>query len=184
MLRSRAGMALFALASTLSFLAMASAQTAGQFPSANLVFPSSDLTFPVADLRFPVRLDVRETAQEVRIELAADVLFDFDKADIRTDAAAALAEAAELIRQKSRGPVRVEGHTDSKGGDTYNQKLSERRAAAVAGWLKGHAGLKSTEFRTAGFGARQPVAPNQMPDGSDDPEGRQKNRRVSLVIQK
>ncbi len=118
------------------------------------------------------------------IELAADVLFDFDKADIRPDAAATLTEAAELIRQKSRGPVRVEGHTDGKGGDAYNQKLSERRAAAVAQWLKNRGGLKSTEFRTVGFGAHQPVAPNQKPDGSDDPEGRQKNRRVSLVIGK
>ena len=155
-----------------------------QFPSANLTFPSSDLSFPAADLRFPVRIDARETAQEVRIELAADVLFDFDKVDIRPDAAATLTEAAEIIRQKSRGPVRVEGHTDGKGGDAYNQKLSERRAAAVAGWLKSRGGLRSTEFRTAGFGARQPVAPNQKPDGSDDPEGRQKNRRVSLIIQK
>ena len=58
------------------------------------------------------------------------------------------------------------------------------KSAPVAQWLKNHGGIKSTEFHTAGFGARQPVAPNQKPDGSDDPEGRQKNRRVSLIIQK
>jgi outer membrane protein OmpA-like peptidoglycan-associated protein len=167
-------MAIAVLLPPLLFPVTASAQT----------FPSADLSFPSADLRFPERIDARETAQEIRIELAADVLFDFDKADIRPDAAAALTEAAELIRQKSRGPVRVEGYTDSKGGDAYNQKLSERRAASVAQWLKNHAGLKSTEFHTAGFGARQPVAPNNKPDGSDDPEGRQKNRRVSLIVQK
>jgi outer membrane protein OmpA-like peptidoglycan-associated protein len=172
------------LEGTALFSGPASAEAANQFPSANLVFPSSAISFPVADLRFPERLELRETADELRIELAADVLFDFDKADIRPDAAAALAEAAELIRQKSHGPVRVEGHSDGKGGDAYNQKLSERCAAAIARWLASRGGLRSTEFQTAGFGARQPVAPNQKPDGSDDPEGRQKNRRVSLIIQK
>ena len=177
MRRPTAGSVLVALVLVLLLRGPAPAQTAGQFPSADLVFPS-------ADLRFPVSLEVQETAQEIRIELAADVLFDFDKAEIRPDAAATLAEAAELIRQKSRGPVRVEGHTDGKGGDTYNQKLSERRAAAVAQWLTSKGDLKSTQFQAVGFGARQPVAPNQKPDGSDDPEGRQKNRRVALVIQK
>lgn len=174
MLRPTPGAALIVLLPPLLFPVTASAQT----------FPTADLSFPAAELRFPERIDARETAQEIRIELAADVLFDFDKSDIRPDAAAALSEAAELIRQKSRGPVRVEGHTDGKGGDAYNQKLSERRAAAVAQWLKNHAGLESSEFHTVGLGAHQPVAPNQKPDGSDDPEGRQKNRRVSLIIQK
>ena len=154
------------------------------FPTADLTFPSHELTFQVAEVRFPDRLDSHETAQELRIELSADVLFNFDKADIRPDAASALAEAADLIRQKSRGPVRVEGHTDGKGGDSYNQNLSERRAAAVASWLKSRNGLTATQFHTSGFGSHQPVAPNQRPDGSDDPEGRQKNRRVTLIIQK
>jgi flagellar motor protein MotB len=54
----------------------------------------------------------------------------------------------------------------------------------VARGLANRGGLTSTGFRIAGFAARQPVAPNQKPDGSDDPEGRQKNRRVSLIIQK
>jgi outer membrane protein OmpA-like peptidoglycan-associated protein len=169
----------------------ATAETQKRFPSAELAFPSSTLasassgvSFGAAELGFPSRNDIRETAQELRIELAADVLFDFDKADIRPEAAAALGEAAELIRQKSRGPVRVQGHTDSRGGDAYNQKLSERRAAAVALWLRTRGGLTTKQFQTSGLGSLQPAVPNQKPDGSDDPEGRQKNRRVTLTIQK
>jgi outer membrane protein OmpA-like peptidoglycan-associated protein len=71
---------------------------------------------------------VKETASDVRIELAADVLFDFDKATLRPEAEATLAKAAALIEERAGGSVRIEGHTDSKGDDAYNQKLSERRA--------------------------------------------------------
>jgi len=62
--------------------------------------------------------------------------------------------------------------------------LSDRRAAAVKTWLATTGGLAKTTFSTKGFGAKQPVAPNTKPDGSDDPDGRQKNRRVEIIIAK
>ena len=158
-----------------------------------------DLVFTIRDLRFAVvdlggkpaemvgkteALNVKETATEIRIELAADVLFDFDKADIRQDAASALHQVADIIRDKSRGrAVRIEGHTDAKGSDAYNQKLSDRRAQSVQQWLAQKEGLK-VRMATQGLGAKKPVAPNNKPDGSDDPEGRQKNRRVEIVLAK
>ena len=80
--------------------------------------------------------------------------------------------------------MRIEGHTDSKGNDAYNQKLSERRAASVKTWFTDKEGLGKVQFATQGFGAKKPVASNTKPDGSDDPEGRQKNRRVEIVIKK
>ena len=144
-----------------------------------------DLVFRIEDLGGKVQdLQVKETGQEVRIELAADVLFDFDKADILPKAQAALKQAAGIIRDRAKGAVRVEGHTDSKGNDTYNQKLSERRAQAVKTWLTEKEGLRNAEFSIQGFGAKKPVAPNKKPDGSDDPEGRQKNRRVEIIFKK
>jgi outer membrane protein OmpA-like peptidoglycan-associated protein len=144
-----------------------------------------DLVFRVEDLKPKVAdLQIRESKTELRIELAADVLFDFDKADIRPQAADALKQAAALIRDKGKGTVRIEGHTDAKGSDAYNQKLSERRAASVRDWLVQKEGLKAVKFATQGFGARKPVAANAKPDGSDDPEGRQKNRRVEIVIRR
>jgi outer membrane protein OmpA-like peptidoglycan-associated protein len=144
-----------------------------------------DLVFRVDDLGGKVQdLQVKETGQEIRIELAADVLFDFDKADLRPAAQKTLHQAAGIISDKAKGAVRIEGHTDSKGNDAYNQKLSERRAASVKTWFVDKEGLGSVQFSTQGFGAKKPVASNTKPDGSDDPDGRQKNRRVEIVLKK
>ena len=129
-------------------------------------------------------LQVTETDLEVRIRLAADVLFDFDKSDIKPKAQAVLKRAASFIRDKAKGTVQIEGHTDGKGSDSYNQKLSERRAASVKNWFVTKEGLTHLKFTTRGFGAKKPVAPNTKPDGSDDPDGRQKNRRVEIVMKK
>jgi outer membrane protein OmpA-like peptidoglycan-associated protein len=170
--------------------ALAGASTALAGASLDLAFSTVDLAagaplelaFRIDNLGGQVQtLQVRETATETRIELPADILFDFDKADIRPAAETALKQAAEVIRKGARGTVRVEGHTDGKGAPAYNQKLSERRAAAVQKWLATREGLRM-KFATKGFGASKRVAPNARPDGSDDAEGRQKNRRVEIVF--
>ena len=161
-------------------LSQDSAQTAD--PSKNKIL---DLVFRVDDLGGKVQdLQLKETGEEIRIELAADVLFDFDKADLRPAAQQTLHQAAGIIQEKAKGAVRIEGHTDSKGNDAYNQKLSERRAASVKTWFAVKEGLSKVQFATQGFGAKKPVASNAKPDGSDDPEGRQKNRRVEIIIKK
>jgi outer membrane protein OmpA-like peptidoglycan-associated protein len=142
-----------------------------------------DLKFPVEDLGGG-KVDgfaVKETRTEVRIEMAADVLFEFDKATLRPDAAGTLEKAAEFIRTRSVSRVRIEGHTDGKGAAAYNQRLSERRAEAVRAWMT-EQGLSGVTFTAHGFGATRPAAPNTRPDGADDPIGRQKNRRVEIVI--
>jgi len=155
----------------------------GQAPGEK--FKVLDLVFKVQDLSGKVQdLKIRETKTEVRIDLAADVLFDFDKAELRREASDALKKVADVIREKARGAVRIDGYTDSKGSDSYNQGLSQRRAEAVRKWLVEKEGLKAVSFQTAGHGAKNPVAPNTKPDGSDDPEGRQKNRRVEIVVRK
>jgi outer membrane protein OmpA-like peptidoglycan-associated protein len=123
-------------------------------------------------------LGAQETALVVRVELPADVLFDFDKADIRADAATALAQLATIIAAYPNGRVELEGHTDSKGDDAYNQRLSERRAQAVATWLTGHHGVDAARLTTRGWGETKPVADN----ASD--EGRQRNRRVEAIVHK
>ena len=119
---------------------------------------------------------------EIYVALPADTLFDFDKADVLPGAEANLATLAELIG-KTEGPVRLIGHTDAKGNDAYNQALSERRAAAVQAWLQAH-GVADGRLQAQGRGASEPVAPNQHPDGRDNPEGRAKNRRVEAIIPK
>jgi outer membrane protein OmpA-like peptidoglycan-associated protein len=154
--------------------------------------PGPPYQFTIVDLVYRIEsiggvvqdLEVKETATEVRVDMAADVLFDFDKADLLPKADETLKKAADFIRDRAKGSaVRIEGHTDAKGNDAYNQKLSERRAASVKNWFVAH-GLNNMKFSTEGFGAKKPVASNTKPDGSDDPDGRQKNRRVELVIRK
>jgi outer membrane protein OmpA-like peptidoglycan-associated protein len=137
---------------------------------------AKDLASAMADLH------AHTVGQEIHIELSADVLFDFDRADIRPDAATALRKAALVIRAHPDARVRVEGHTDGKGTHAYNLRLSERRAQAVVRWLQQREGLESTAFQAQGLGETRPIAPNARPDGSDDPSGRQQNRRVEIVI--
>jgi outer membrane protein OmpA-like peptidoglycan-associated protein len=129
-------------------------------------------------------LNAKQTDLEIRILLPADVLFDFDKANIRPDAHAALRSVAVILSAYSKSPVLIEGHTDAKGRDAYNQKLSEQRAASVKAWLVKEAGIEAARMTTRGWGKQRPVAPNTKPDGKDDPAGRQKNRRVEIVVQK
>jgi outer membrane protein OmpA-like peptidoglycan-associated protein len=112
------------------------------------------------------------------VELPADVLFDFDKADIRSDAASALAQLATLIRAYPSGSATLEGHTDSKGDDAYNQRLSEQRAGSVKRWLVEREGIDAGRLTPRGWGERKPVA------GNEDDAGRQRNRRVEVVIRK
>ncbi|MEA2786341.1 MAG: hypothetical protein QOF71_2445 [Candidatus Eremiobacteraeota bacterium] len=127
---------------------------------------------------------VKQTPTEVRIELAADVLFDFDSAAIQAKAKPELARVAKFIRGNAKGQVRILGYTDGKGSAAYNQGLSQRRATSVKRWFIDKDGLQRVDFATQGLGARNPVAPNVKPNGSDNPEGRKKNRRVEIIVHK
>ena len=147
----------------------------------------------VRDLRFDVRelsasvvdtVSVAETPKDVRIELPADVLFDFDKAVIRNEARDSLATAAKILRAHAGAKVQFNGHADSIGTEAHNAPLSLRRAKAVKAWLADREGILITKATATGYGSRQPAVPNTKPDGSDDPDGRQRNRRVEIVISK
>jgi len=107
------------------------------------------------------------------------VNFDFDKANIRPDAAVILDEAASLLSDAladcpSRS-VSVEGHTDAVGTDAYNQDLSERRSNAVMDYLAGK-GVSPSRLSSKGFGESNPIATNETR------EGRALNRRVELRL--
>jgi outer membrane protein OmpA-like peptidoglycan-associated protein len=128
-------------------------------------------------------LGAKVTEQEIRIELAADVLFDFDKATLRADAVESLRKLATVVAA-TPGAVTIEGHTDDKGADDYNLKLSDARAASVKTWLAREGKVDARRMTTRGLGEKVPKVPNAKPDGSDDPDGRQKNRRVEIVIRK
>ncbi|MEO8248017.1 MAG: OmpA family protein [Burkholderiales bacterium] len=127
-------------------------------------------------------MSARQTREAaIVIDLPADVLFDFDKSELRADAKEPLAKAADLLRSYREAPVEIQGHTDSMGSDSYNDALSLRRAQTVARRLGELSGGR--DFKVLGFGERQPIVPNARLDGSDDPDGRQRNRRVAIVIE-
>jgi outer membrane protein OmpA-like peptidoglycan-associated protein len=127
-------------------------------------------------------LNAKVTDREIRIELAADVLFDFDKHDLRPEAVPSLQKVAEVLRSRAGSPVTIEGHSDGKGTDAYNQPLSEKRAQAVREWLVKKGGASAAGITTKGWGKSKPIVPNTRPDGSDDPDGRKKNRRVEITV--
>jgi outer membrane protein OmpA-like peptidoglycan-associated protein len=127
-------------------------------------------------------LKAKVTEHEVKIELDADVLFDFDKYNLRPEAADSLRKVGEVAKSYGNSAVLIEGHTDSKGTHAYNMKLSENRATSVKNWLVQNAGVSASLITTHGFGETKPVAPNTNPNGSDNPAGRQKNRRVEITI--
>ncbi len=113
------------------------------------------------------------------ITLQDGVLFDFDKYDLRADAAAVLDQLASAMIELGVPTVEIGGHTDAIGSDAYNQTLSQQRAESVVAALQRRgvaAGLTAV-----GYGETAPVAANEI-NGVDDPAGRQLNRRVEIFI--
>ncbi|MBI3247604.1 MAG: OmpA family protein [Deltaproteobacteria bacterium] len=127
-------------------------------------------------------LEARETDRGVVVNLP-DVLFEFGKANLAGDARTKIRTISDVLNNQAKDrQVSVEGHTDSIGSETTNQKLSERRAEGVAAALE-NTGVAPDRITAKGFGKRYPVAPNAHPDGADDPSGRAKNRRVEVIIE-
>lgn len=119
-------------------------------------------------------LQTRDSARGLIINMS-DVLFDPGSFTLRAGAREKLAKISGIVMAHPSLNLQIEGHTDSVGGDEYNQTLSERRAAAVKDYLV-QQGVASSAVVSKGFGKTQPVA------GNDTPEGRQRNRRVELVV--
>lgn len=103
--------------------------------------------------------------------------FDTNSADLKPAAFGELDAYADYMNQMSDSSVKVTGHTDSTGSATYNQKLSERRANAVKGYLEGK-GIAADRISATGAGESQPIASNKTA------EGRAENRRVEVEIVK
>lgn len=178
-----AGLVLFSLAMP------ATAQNEIQKPKDNWQTPK-EIQKPRDTWQQPGEIQVPKGIQAIRTQeekctrrflVGADALFEFDKATLTPDAEETLKALLPLLAKAGKHPATVAGHTDAKGSDDYNQTLSEKRALTVKDWLVGRGALHARTV-TQGWGERRPVAPNARPDGSDDPQGRQKNRRVEVVL--
>jgi len=120
-------------------------------------------------------LQSRQTKRGLVITLQNDVLFDVDRSDIKPGAMNELQRVASLLNHEPDRRVRVEGHADSTGADSYNLDLSRRRAESVASALI-QDGVSPSRVTAQGLGEAEPVATNATP------EGRQQNRRVEVVV--
>lgn len=111
-----------------------------------------------------------------------DIYYEFNKTEL-TDAAKASIDTTLLVmlEEAPEFVVEVSAHTDSIGSFEYNQDLSQQRAESVVDYLISK-GINSERLVAKGYGALKPIAPNYMPDGSDNPEGRKKNRRTEFRI--
>ncbi|XWK91148.1 MAG: OmpA family protein [Phormidium sp.] len=127
-------------------------------------------------------LKAEKTKLGIKINLPEHILFDFDKYHVRATAKPTLTKINQLLTYYGKSEVVINGHTDSKGDDAYNEKLSRLRAAAVKYYFINVYKVPATRLQTKGLGKSQPIAPNNKTDGSDNPEGRQKNRRVEVII--
>lgn len=117
-----------------------------------------------------------------RFAISGDTLFEFDRDTLTPHAVTTLNLLIPELKKQTTHPVTIEGHTDSIGPDEYNFTLSTRRAARVKSWLAENKIWDATNIKVVGHGKRIPVAPNTKADGSDNPEGRQLNRRVEIVV--
>jgi outer membrane protein OmpA-like peptidoglycan-associated protein len=111
------------------------------------------------------------TPEEIRIDLSADVLFDFDKADLKPAAEDNLNNLLTVVNSRPNAAVAIEGHTDVRGDDAYNQSLSQRRAESVRAWSR----------PTAVISQRRAPASRAQCAGSTEAD-HQANRRVEIRI--
>jgi len=111
-----------------------------------------------------------------------NVYYDFNSSELSAKAKSNLSSTIlEIMKETPQIVVEISSHTDSKGDDAYNKKLSQERAQAVVDYLI-KKGIDSKRLYAKGYGEERPIAPNENPDGTDNPEGREKNRRTEFKI--
>ncbi len=118
--------------------------------------------------------DTRESARGIILNLP-DILFDVDKATLKSDLKTSIAKLAGILLIMSELQVRIEGHTDSTGSPEHNLKLSTERSRSVLTFLEAE-GIAEGRMKAVGYGLSRPIADNGTR------EGRQKNRRVEIII--
>lgn len=118
---------------------------------------------------------VERVGEGIVVEFNNKILFGFDRSDLGDGAKTSLNELVTILNKYPDTNIEIQGHTDDTGTDSYNQSLSERRAAAVSAYLKGR-GVTSSRITTKGFGETAPKYAN------DNEENRSLNRRVDFLI--
>ena len=124
---------------------------------------------------------VLDRLERNKIFILENIYFDYDKPDIRADAALELNKLVQLLEDNPEIKIEMSSHTDSVASDTYNLDLSQRRAESTVAYLI-RKGIAPERLVAKGYGESKPIARNTNPDGTDNPEGRQRNRRTEFKI--
>jgi OmpA-OmpF porin, OOP family len=125
-------------------------------------------------------LDLNPTPKEPIV--LKNIYYNFGKADLKPSAITAIdTTILKVMKENENIKVEISSHTDSKGADQLNMNLSQKRAESVVNYLISK-GIAKERLEAKGYGKTQPIAPNKKPDGSDDPEGMEKNRRTEFKI--
>jgi len=119
--------------------------------------------------------DIERVGEGIKITFDSGILFGFDSSELTYASKTNIAELSETLKKYEDTEILIEGHTDSKGSESYNQELSERRAGSVAGELRS-LGVAASRISEVGYGEEMPIADNSTE------EGRSQNRRVEVAI--
>ena len=130
---------------------------------------------PVAPAPAPAPAAIAPVPSSEKVTYAADAFFDFNKADLKQEAKTKLDDLVSKTKEINLEVIIAVGHTDSIGGDAYNDKLSVKRAESIKSYLTSK-GVEANRVYTEGKGKKQPVADNKTA------EGRAKNRRVEIEV--
>ena len=125
----------------------------------------------------PIELKVDKDGCPMKVTINLNVLFDFDKSDVKPKYHDEIKRVADYMNAYPWEKATLEGHTDSKGTDAYNEKLSQRRVEAIKNYLVEKFGISADRLKAVGYGESKPIATN------DTDEGRQLNRRVQAVME-
>ncbi|MFY9153368.1 MAG: OmpA family protein [Prolixibacteraceae bacterium] len=118
---------------------------------------------------------VERVGEGIVVEFSSNILFGFDSSNLSADAKTNLDKLVKILNVYPDTDIEVQGHTDSKGSQSYNQSLSESRAGTVSGYLYSQ-GIANNRIRTKGFGENMPKYDNNTENG------RSQNRRVEFLI--
>jgi peptidoglycan-associated lipoprotein len=151
------------------FTARASVSTVGRYPN------PETLTQPQTDIRLPVTLTLTKIVVNKAIEVK-DIFYDYDKSNIRPDAAIRLDTLVQTLQDNPKINIELSSHTDQRGKDAYNLKLSQRRAEAAVAYIVSK-GISPSRITAKGYGETRPIVKNAKTEAEY-----QRNRRTEFKV--
>lgn len=142
--------------------------------------PQEELVELVTNVTFDTLMYLDKIILDKAIVLE-NIYYDFAKWNIRPSAALELDKLVAILEDNPEISIELSSHTDSVDTDAYNQRLSQRRAESAVSYIV-ETGIDANRLTARGYGESMPIAPNSNPDGTDNPEGRQKNRRTEFKV--